>query len=62
MTNRSTPRFDPRNAHAVTPHGVLNKIFISLLAYQPGAENTTAGLRALAAHTLAEFGLTGEIE
>jgi len=41
---------------------VLNKIFISLLAYQPGAENTTAGLRALAAHTLAEFGLTGEIE
>ena len=41
---------------------VLNKIFISLLAYQPGAENTKAGLRELAARTLAEFGLTGEIE
>jgi hypothetical protein len=37
------------------------KIFISVGAYQPGAENTKVALRELAAHTLAEFDLTGEI-
>ena len=41
---------------------VLGKVFIHVLAYQPGAENTRPALRELAAHTLAEFGLTGEIE
>ncbi|MDT5357567.1 MAG: hypothetical protein QOJ56_6099 [Mycobacterium sp.] len=34
---------------------------ISVNAYQPGAENTKPALRELAAHTLAEFDLTGEI-
>jgi hypothetical protein len=40
----------------------LGKIFISVVAYQPGAENTKPALRELAARTLAEFDLTGEIE
>jgi hypothetical protein len=34
---------------------------VSVNAYQPGAENTKSALRAVAAHTLAEFDLTGEI-
>jgi hypothetical protein len=38
------------------------KIFIAVSAYQPGAKNTKPALRELAAHTLAEFGLTGEID
>lgn len=37
------------------------KIFISIGAYQPGAENTTSALRELAARTLADFDLVGEI-
>jgi hypothetical protein len=40
----------------------LGKIFITVLAYQPGAENTKPALRELAARTLAEFDLTGEID
>lgn len=39
----------------------VGKIFITVLAYQPGAENTKPALRELAARTLAEFDLTGEI-
>ena len=39
-----------------------DKVGITLEAYQPGAENTKSALRELAARTLAEFGLTGEIE
>ena len=38
------------------------KVFITVVAYQPGAENTKAALRELAAHTLAEFDLTCEID
>jgi hypothetical protein len=41
---------------------VLNKIFLHVLAYQPGAKNTKPALRELAARTLAEFDLTGEID
>jgi hypothetical protein len=41
---------------------VLRKIFIHVLAYQPGAENTKPALRELAARTLAEFDLTGQID
>ena len=41
---------------------VLRKIFIHVLAYEPGAENTKPALRELAARTLAEFDLTGEID
>jgi hypothetical protein len=41
---------------------VLNKVFFHVLAYQPGADNTKAALRELAARTLAEFDLTGEID
>ncbi|MDH6193914.1 hypothetical protein M2272_000535 [Mycobacterium frederiksbergense] len=40
---------------------ISGKIFISVGAYQPGAENTTCALRELAAHTLADFDLAGEI-
>jgi polyketide synthase 5 len=38
-----------------------SKIGISVVAYQPGAANTKPALRDLAARTLAEFDLTGEI-
>ena len=38
------------------------KIGITVRAYQPGAENSKPALRELAARTLAEFGLTGEID
>jgi hypothetical protein len=41
---------------------VGGKIAISVRAYQPGAENTKPALRELAARTLAEFDLTGEID
>jgi hypothetical protein len=41
---------------------VRGKIFIHVLAYQPGAENTKPALRELAAKTLAEFDLTGQID
>ena len=40
----------------------LGKIIIHVLAYQPGAENTKPALRELAARTLAEFDLTGQID
>jgi hypothetical protein len=40
----------------------LGKIFIHVLAYQPGGENTKPALRELAARTLAEFNLTGQID
>ena len=38
------------------------KVFITVVAYQPGAENTKAALRELAANTLAEFDLACEID
>jgi hypothetical protein len=41
---------------------IPGKIVITVLAYQPGAENTKPALRELAARTLAEFDLTGQIE
>jgi hypothetical protein len=41
---------------------VLRKIFIHVLAYQPGAENTKATLRELAERTLDEFDLAAEID
>jgi hypothetical protein len=41
---------------------VRGKIFIHILAYKPGAENTKAALRELAARALAEFELTGQID
>ena len=39
-----------------------DKVGITIEGYQPGAENTKPALRELAARTLAEFDLTGEIE
>lgn len=38
------------------------KIAITIEAYQPGADNTKQALRTLAARTLAEFDLTGDID
>jgi polyketide synthase 5 len=38
-----------------------SKVGISVVAYQPGAVNTKPALRELAAKTLAEFDLMGEI-
>jgi hypothetical protein len=39
-----------------------SKIVITVLAYQPGAENTKPALHELAARTLTEFALTGDID
>jgi hypothetical protein len=41
---------------------VGGKISITIVAYQPGKENTKPWLRELAADTMAEFGLTGAIQ
>jgi hypothetical protein len=41
---------------------LVGKIFTTVVAYQPGAENTKPALRELAARTLAEFDLTGTID
>jgi hypothetical protein len=41
---------------------IRGKIFIHVVAYQPGAENTKPALRELAAGALAEFELTGQID
>ncbi|MBY0291201.1 MAG: wax ester/triacylglycerol synthase family O-acyltransferase [Mycobacteriaceae bacterium] len=38
------------------------KVFITVAAYHPGAENTKSALRELVARTLAEFDLSGEID
>ena len=37
------------------------EVFITVIGHQVGGKNTTADLRELAAHTLAEFDLTGKI-
>lgn len=53
---------DRTGGRLVILSGRLNgKIFISVGAYQPGAENTTVALRELAERTLADFDLVGEI-
>jgi hypothetical protein len=41
---------------------ISGKMSISIIAYQPGAENSKRHLRELAADTLAEFGLSGVID
>jgi hypothetical protein len=41
---------------------IRGKIFIHVIAYQPGAENTKPALRELAARALAEFELAGQID
>jgi hypothetical protein len=41
---------------------IVGKMSINIVAYQPGAENSKAHLRELAARTLAEFELTGVID
>jgi hypothetical protein len=40
----------------------VNKVGIHVSAYQPDAVTTKAALRDLVSRTLAEFGLTGEID
>ncbi|MDI3315007.1 MAG: hypothetical protein QJR12_12300 [Mycobacterium sp.] len=39
-----------------------DKVGVTVEAYQPGGENTKPALRELAARTLTEFGLTGDVE
>ena len=41
---------------------IAGKMSINIVAYQPGAINTKAHLRELAAETLAEFELAGVID
>jgi hypothetical protein len=38
------------------------KVSITVIGYEVGGKNSKADLRKLAAHTLAEFDLTGEID
>lgn len=40
---------------------ISGKVVITVISYQPGRENTQAGLREVIAQTLGEFGLSGEI-
>jgi hypothetical protein len=40
----------------------IGKIYITVIAYHPGAENTKSALRELGERTLAEFGLTGQVD
>ena len=47
---------------AVTGGRLTGKMSISIVAYQPGGENTKPHLRELAARTMAEFDLTGRID
>ena len=46
---------------AVLSGRIQGKLGVGVLCYQPGAVNTKPALCELAAHTLAEFGLTGEM-
>jgi len=39
-----------------------SKVYLTINAYQPGAENTKHALRELARRTLAEFDLTGKVD
>jgi hypothetical protein len=41
---------------------LADKMFVSVISYQPGTANTTAHLREAIGQTLAEFDLTGVIE
>lgn len=41
---------------------LADKMLVSVISYQPGAENTTASLREMIAQTLAQFDLSGVIE
>jgi hypothetical protein len=41
---------------------LVGKMSMTVVAYQPGGNNSKQDLRELAVHTLAEFGLTGIIE
>ena len=41
---------------------VAGKVVLPVISYQPGTENTKAELRDVVGRTLAEFGLTAEIE
>jgi hypothetical protein len=41
---------------------IVGKMSINIVAYQPGAENSKTHLREVAAHTLADFELTGAID
>jgi acyl carrier protein len=47
---------------AVSGGRIFGKMSISIVAYQPGGQNTKPHLRELAVRTLAEFGLTGKID
>lgn len=60
MTRREHER---ANGELVVVSGrIAGKVTIGVIAYRPGAENSKAALRELAAKTLAEFELTGVID
>jgi hypothetical protein len=60
MTRREHER---ANGELVLVSGrIAGKVSVGVIAYRPGAENSKAALRELAAKTLAEFELTGVID
>lgn len=58
----SRQTLDNRGGILTVAAGRLNgKVVITVISYQPGRNNTQADLREVIAHTLGEFGLSGEI-
>lgn len=51
-----------RGLFTVVAGRICGKMSISIVSYQPGAENSKSRLRELAAQTLAQFGLTGVVD
>ena len=45
----------------LTAGRISGKVVVTVISYQPGRENTQEDLRQVIAHTLGEFGLSGEI-
>lgn len=45
----------------LTAGRIGDKVVVTVISYQKGADNTQAGLREVITHTLGEFGLSGEI-
>jgi hypothetical protein len=60
--NISRQDLEHGGGHLLVASGRLNgRIFVTVVGYQPGEENSKPRLREVAAHTLAEFDLTGSI-
>ena len=45
----------------ITSGRYAGEIVVNVMSYQPGGDNSRAGLRAVVGRTLDEFGLTGDM-